>query len=222
MDGLELGEVGPDRDRLVAVRRCAPSSRARNSLPARRPFAVRVKKRNCFGSWRVSSPRTVSRCESRVTLLMPSPPAGPVPARISLRTSCGSSLRDHLGDHAAHREAEEVDLLEAERPDEGDGVVRHRLDGVRRRAGGGADAAVVEGDDPVLRGDAVDDSGVPVVQDRGQVGEEDHRDAGRSGRARGRRTRRRRVRSASAQSPMSCRCVLWVLDLRHCASGRGS
>jgi hypothetical protein len=27
----------------------------------------------------------------RVTLLMPSPPAGPVPAMIILRTSCGSS-----------------------------------------------------------------------------------------------------------------------------------
>ena len=86
---------------------------------------------------------------------------------------------DQLGDHAAHREAEEVDLLETQRPDEGDGVVRHRLDGVGRGAARGADAPVVEGDDPVLRGDAVDDSGVPVVQDGGQVGEEDHRDAGR-------------------------------------------
>ena len=36
-------------------------SRARNSLPARRPFGVLVKKRNCFGSWRVSSPRAMSR-----------------------------------------------------------------------------------------------------------------------------------------------------------------
>ena len=44
---------------------------------------------------------------------------------------------------------------------------------------GGADAAVVEGDDPVLGGDAVDDPRVPVVEDRGQVGEEDHRHAGR-------------------------------------------
>ena len=33
----------------------------------------------------------VSRFEILVTFLMPSPPAGPVPARISLRTSCGSS-----------------------------------------------------------------------------------------------------------------------------------
>ena len=30
----------------------------------------------------------------------------------------------------------------------------------------------------MLRGDAVDHSGVPVIQDSGQVGEEDHRDPG--------------------------------------------
>jgi hypothetical protein len=29
--------------------------------PAWRPFGVLVKKRNCLGSWRVSSPRSVSR-----------------------------------------------------------------------------------------------------------------------------------------------------------------
>ena len=84
-------------------------------------------------------------------------------------------LRDDLGDHAAHGEPEEVDLIEAEGTDEGDGVPRHLLDGRRRGPAGGTDTSVVEGDDPMLRGDAVDDSGVPVVQDRCQVGEEDHR-----------------------------------------------
>ena len=84
-------------------------------------------------------------------------------------------LRDHLGDHAAHREPEQVDLIEAEGTDEGHGVARHLLDGRRRGPAGGADTAVVEGDDPMLGGDAVHDSGVPVVQDCGQVGEEDHR-----------------------------------------------
>ena len=44
-------------------------------------------------------------------------------------------LRDYLGDHAAHREAVKVDLVEAERADEGDGVLGHRLDGVGRLAG---------------------------------------------------------------------------------------
>jgi len=40
------------------VRSC---NRARNSLPARRPSAVRVKNRNCFGSCKVTRARTVSR-----------------------------------------------------------------------------------------------------------------------------------------------------------------
>jgi hypothetical protein len=35
-------------------------------------------------------------------------------------------LRDHLGDHAAHREPEQVDLIQAEGTDEADGVARPR------------------------------------------------------------------------------------------------
>ena len=58
--------------------------------------------------------------------------------------------------------------------DEGDGVPGHLLDGRRRRPAGGTDTSVVKGDHPMLGGDAVHDSGVPVVQDRGQVGEEDY------------------------------------------------
>jgi hypothetical protein len=41
-----------------------------------------------------------------------------------------------------------------------------------------ADAAVVEGDHPTVRSDAVDDPGIPVVQDRRQVVEEDDRRTG--------------------------------------------
>lgn len=59
-------------------------------MPARRPPSVRVKKRNCLGSWKVSRALAVSRWDSAVTSLMPSPPSGPVPLRIILRTSCGS------------------------------------------------------------------------------------------------------------------------------------
>ena len=95
-----------------------------------------------------------------------------------LADELGFVLDDHLGDHAAHGEAEQVDLGQAQRPDEGDRVGRHRLDGLRRRAGGGTDAPVVERDDPVFRGEAVDDPGVPVVEDRGQVSHQDQRDAG--------------------------------------------
>src|SRR5215207_8962106 len=82
-----------------------------------------------------------------------------------------------LGDEAAEGEGEDVDLAEPEGLDEGVGVVGHGLDRVGHLAGGGADAAVVKGDDVVVLRDGVDDARVPVVQRRGQVDEEDHRDA---------------------------------------------
>ena len=99
-----------------------------------------------------------------MTFLMPSPPAGPGAGEDQLADQLRLVPGDHLGDHAAHREAEQVDLVETERADERDGVLGHRLDGVRRLAGRGTDAAVVEGDHLVLGGDAVDDPRVPVVQ----------------------------------------------------------
>src|SRR5205814_4963124 len=85
---------------------------------------------------------------------------------------------DHLGDHAAHGEPVKIDLVEAEGADERDGVVGHRLDRVGGVAAGGTDAAVVEGDDPVLCGDAVDHPRVPVVEVACQVHEEDDRHTG--------------------------------------------
>src|SRR5207237_4614829 len=69
----------------------------------------------------------------------------------------GFLQRDGLGNHAAQGKGENVDLVEAERPDERDGVLGHRFDRVGDRAAGGADAAVVERDHAVLLGDAVDD-----------------------------------------------------------------
>ena len=57
------------------------------------------------------------------------------------------------------------------------GVVGGRFDGVGHCAGRGADAALVEGDDVSIRRDGVDDAGVPVVQGRGEVHEEDHGNA---------------------------------------------
>src|SRR5205085_8037592 len=83
---------------------------------------------------------------------------------------------DQLGDHAAHREAVKIDLVETERADERDGVLGHRLDGVGRLGSGGTDAAVVEGDDPVLCGDSVDHPRVLVVEVPCQMHEEDDRD----------------------------------------------
>ena len=59
---------------------------------------------------------------------------------------------DHqrLGDHPAEGEGEDVDGVETECGDEGVGVVGHQFDGVGNGAGGGSDAAVVEGDDVML------------------------------------------------------------------------
>jgi hypothetical protein len=111
----------------------------------------------------------------RVTLSMPSPPCWAGSGEDHLAHQLRVLLRNHLGDHAAHGEPEEVDLIEAEGANEGDGVPGHLLDSRRRGPAGGTDTSIVESDDPMLGGDAVHNSGVPVVQDRGQVGEEDHR-----------------------------------------------
>ena len=72
---------------------------------------------------------------------------------------------------------EDVDLVEPERSDEDVGVAGHRLDAVGHLAGGGTDASLVEGDDVAVLRDRVDDAGVPIVQGRGEVDEEDDRDA---------------------------------------------
>jgi hypothetical protein len=57
-----------------------------------------------------------------------------------------------LCDEATDGVAEDVGLAELEGGEEGDGVVRHLLDDVRRGPGGAADAGVVERHDPPGRG----------------------------------------------------------------------
>ena len=126
---------------------------------------------------KVSPPLTIARMVIRVTWSMPSPPAGSGAGEDELAHELRLLLRDHLRDEAAEREAEEIDLIEPQRADEGDGVPRHRGNGRGRRPLRSADAAVVEGDHPVVGGDAVDDPRIPVVQDRTQVVQEDHRHA---------------------------------------------
>ena len=61
------------------------------------------------------------------------------------------------------------------RLDEGDRVVGHRLDRVRRRAGRGADADVVERDHASIRGERVDERGIPVVEVAAEVLQQDER-----------------------------------------------
>ena len=77
-----------------------------------------------------------------------------------------------MRDTAAEGEAEQVDLLVAERPDERGGIGRHGGDRVRHLAARSADPAVVERDHMAVFGDRVDHAGIPVVQDRREVVEE--------------------------------------------------
>ena len=87
----------------------------------------------------------------------------------------GADQRDLLRDEAAEREAEQVDPLEVQCVEEGDRVVRHRLDGARRPAGRGADADVVEGNHASIRGERVDQRRVPVVEVAAEVLQQDER-----------------------------------------------
>jgi hypothetical protein len=86
--------------------------------------------------------------------------------------------RDGLGDEASEGEAQEVDLSHPQGTDEDNGVFRHGVDGGRHPARSAADTAVVEDDDVSVCGDPVDDSGVPVVDGRGEVVQQDERYAG--------------------------------------------
>jgi hypothetical protein len=82
---------------------------------------------------------------------------------------------DLLGHEAADGKTQEVHLAELHRGDERDGVAGHLLDGVRGGAGGVADPAVVERDDPPVAGQRVDQRGIPVVQISAEVLEQDQR-----------------------------------------------
>ena len=86
--------------------------------------------------------------------------------------------RNHLRHPSPQREPEEIDLFQAQRPNERDGVTAHLLDARRNRAARGADAPVVEGDHSMLGRDAVDHPRVPVIEDRSEMVQEDDRHAG--------------------------------------------
>ena len=152
-------------------------SRLTNARAAGLPVALRLKNRNSFGSDRVrvgAQDVPVGDADDLVDVLAA---LGAGAGEDELADELGVLDHEGLGDHAAEGEGEDVDLVEPERLDEGVGVVGHRLDAVGHLAGGGADAAVVEGDDVAVLRDRVDDARVPVVQGRGEVDEEDDGDA---------------------------------------------
>jgi len=82
----------------------------------------------------------------------------------------GVPKRQLLGDHSAHRHADDMDSLDAERVQQARSVVGHLLDRVRPgRLGAAADATVVEHDRAVALGEVGD-----LVEPRRGVGGEPH------------------------------------------------
>jgi hypothetical protein len=88
----------------------------------------------------------------------------------------GADERELLRDEAADREAEQIHPLEAHRLDTGDRIVGHRFDGVRRRAGRGGDADVVERNYASIRSERVHQGGIPVVEVPAEVLQQYERD----------------------------------------------
>ena len=106
---------------------------------------------------------------------IPAAPCGAEEASTTRRGEIGPDEGDLLRDEAADREAEEIHPLEAHRLDEGDRTVSHRLDGVGCRAARSGDADVVEGNDPSIRSQRVDQRGIPVVEVPAKVLQQDER-----------------------------------------------
>src|ERR1700726_901337 len=84
---------------------------------------------------------------------------------------------DFLHDHAADREAKYVDLLQAQRLDEGDGVSGHLFECGRDLAGAAGDARVVEQDHLAAASQAIGHHRVPVIHGAEVVLVEDERHA---------------------------------------------
>src|SRR6195256_4387513 len=75
----------------------------------------------------------------------------------------GRLQSDFLRDHAADREAKYVNLLQAQRLDEGDGVSAHPLERRRDLAGAAGDARVIEQDHLTVAGEAIRHHRVPII-----------------------------------------------------------
>lgn len=90
---------------------------------------------------------------------------------------------DLLGDEAAERKAQQIDLGEAKQADEVDRVSRHRRDIVGRLTGRAPDTGVVEGDDRTISSKCVDDGGIPRVNISREMLQEHQRRSGRGAEA---------------------------------------
>src|SRR6201998_585493 len=87
----------------------------------------------------------------------------------------GRLQSDFLRDHAADREAKYVNLLQAQRLDEGDGVSAHLLERRRDLAGTAGDARVVEQDHLTIASEAIRHRWVTIIHGADVVLVEDDR-----------------------------------------------
>ena len=85
--------------------------------------------------------------------------SGPGSGEDDLADKLGVFRCDDLGHESAHREPEQINLLEPERLNERDCVVGHLGDRTRGRSLRCADASVIEGNHSVLGGEAIHDRG---------------------------------------------------------------
>ena len=125
-------EMGLSRSVVRSARR------AMYSVPACLPTVSRLKNRNCRGSRRVSASLGVGATDDerhlRQAAAAAMPGAGEDQPPDQIRVLQGDLLRDP----AAEGEAEQVDLVVTERPDERGGIGGHRGDRVRHLAAGSA------------------------------------------------------------------------------------
>src|SRR5215831_5840802 len=80
------------------------------------------------------------------------------------REQFGVVCGEKLSDEAAHRPADQVDLVKALGPDEVHDSVGHFRDRVRRDPVGVAHSDVVDGDDTTLLGEEIEQNRIPVVE----------------------------------------------------------
>src|SRR5258707_9908053 len=73
------------------------------------------------------------------------------------------AYRKGLRDISSDREAQQIDLRKSERPDEIGGVLRHRIDRIRRLAARRGDPRIVEHNDRPIFRKAVGDRGIPMI-----------------------------------------------------------
>ncbi len=150
-------EIGLSRSAVRSPRR------AMYSVPACLPTAFAVEEQELARVAACEERLRVGAADDQRHLRQAAPAAVTGAGEDQSADEVGVAEGDFLRHAAAKREAQQVDVLVAERADERNGVGGHHGDRVRHLAAGGADAPIVERDDVPSRGDAIDHAWVPVV-----------------------------------------------------------